>query len=310
MKKSIHGMYSAKYLLFIDECDEALLQRAFSRVDETRRKKAERMRSAKSRAACLGAGLLLQLAVGEALCGTGGGLDSFNERQSGLLNRANASMPNGMRCYSMCELLDVLAEAPCISIKYRYNENGKPYFAELPFYFNLSHSGRYILCGLSEEEIGADIQQHCTCDRRRLADRFFSEREKAALAACGEDENLFFRLWARKEAYGKLTGEGVAHVLDMDLMTGKHILLNGRRAEFEEIGDIAGYSIAFCRYTEMDERVISRSRPGTGQRYPAGEAARRACHWPPGQNRPWAERNCQAQSGRRAYVPPERKRRA
>lgn len=245
MKKSIHGMYSAKYLLSIEECDEALLLRAFSRVDETRRKKAERMRNVKSRAACLGAGLLLQLAVGEALCGTGGG-------QSGLLNRAKGSMPNGMRCYSMCELLDVLAEAPCMPIKYRYNKNGKPYFSEFPFYFNLSHSGKYVLCGLSEEEIGADIQQHCACDRRRLADRFFSEGEKAALAACGEDENLFFRLWARKEAYGKLTGEGVAHVLDMNLMTEKHMVLNGRRVEFEEIGDIAGYSIAFCRYSEMD----------------------------------------------------------
>ena len=152
----------------------------------------------------------------------------------------------------MCELLAVLAKAPCISIKYRYNENEKPYFAELPFYFNLSHSGQYVLCGLSEEEIGADIQQHCACDRRRLADRFFSEQEKGALAACGEDEALFFRLWARKEAYGKLTGEGIAHVLDLNLMTEKQMVLNGRRVEFEEIGDIAGYSIAFCRYSEMD----------------------------------------------------------
>lgn len=245
-------MYSAKYLLSIEECDEALLLRAFSRVDETRRKKAEDMRNAKSRAACLGAGLLLQLAVGEALCGTGGGQSSFHEGQSGLLNRAKGSMPNGIRCYSMCELLDVLAEAPYMPIKYRYNKNGKPYFSEFPFYFNLSHSGKYVLCGLSEEEIGADIQQHCACDRRRLADRFFSEGEKAALAACGEDENLFFRLWTRKEAYGKLTGEGIAHVLDLNLMTEKQMVLNGRRVEFEEIGDIAGYSIAFCRYSEMD----------------------------------------------------------
>ncbi len=237
-------MYSAKYLLSIEEFDEALLQRAFSRVDEARRKKAERMRNAKSRAACLGAGLLLQLAVGEALCGTGADLNFLKERRDGL--------PNGIRCYSVRELLETLGETPCIPVKYRYNKNGKPYFAELPFYFNLSHSGKYVLCGLSEEEIGADIQQHCACDRRRLAGRFFSEQEKGALEACGEEEALFFRIWARKEAYGKLTGEGVAHVLDMNLMMEKRMVVNGRGVEFEEIDGIAGYSIAFCRYSKMD----------------------------------------------------------
>ena len=64
--------YIAKYLLAIEEFmdtekGEALMERAFLRVDEARREKAERMKTPAGRAACLGAGLLLRYAVAEAL---------------------------------------------------------------------------------------------------------------------------------------------------------------------------------------------------------------------------------------------------
>ena len=50
-----------------EEYREALVERAFSCIDEERKKKAERIRPGRARAASLGAGLLLQLAVGEVL---------------------------------------------------------------------------------------------------------------------------------------------------------------------------------------------------------------------------------------------------
>ena len=70
--------YIAKYLLAIEEFmdtekGEALMERAFLRVDEARREKAERMKTPAGRAACLGAGLLLRYAVAEALRDGGGG---------------------------------------------------------------------------------------------------------------------------------------------------------------------------------------------------------------------------------------------
>ena len=126
--------------------------------------------------------------------------------------------------------MDFLQEKPPLELAYVYGREGKPYFRDLPFYFNLSHSGDYVLCVLSEAEIGADIQQHRRREKEkdregsggsernafgdssavlgRLASRFFSERECAALNRAGaEREQLFFRLWARRD---RRAGHGYA----------------------------------------------------------------------------------------------------
>ncbi|MCI8696980.1 MAG: 4'-phosphopantetheinyl transferase superfamily protein [Lachnospiraceae bacterium] len=131
----------------------------------------------------------------------------------------------------------------------------------MPFYFNLSHSGDYVLCAVSSAEIGTDIQQHCGKNVERLARRFFTEREAAALEQAGEEretrERLFYRLWARKEAYGKLTGKGIAAALEVDFLPGGTVSspygcssgeVGGKRLLWEEYDSIAGYSIALCRY--------------------------------------------------------------
>ena len=258
-------MYLAKYLLDITEFTdaengEALLARAFLHIDEERRRKVHGIRPGKARAASVGAGLLLQAAVRDG-------------------DREACSQ---WRRYSVNELMDFLQEKPPLELAYVYGREGKPYFRDLPFYFNLSHSGDYVLCVVSEAEIGADIQQHRRREKEkdregsggsernafgdssavlgRLASRFFSERECAALNRAGaEREQLFFRLWARKEAYGKLTGKGVTGVLGMDMLpeTGQEEdkLLSGeggfsreKGIFWEEYGSIEGYSIALCHY--------------------------------------------------------------
>lgn len=258
-------MYVARYLLDIEEFmdaenGEALLARAFLHIDEERRRKAHGIRPGKARAASVGAGLLLQAAVRDG-------------------DREACSQ---WRRYSVNELMDFLQEKPPLELAYVYGREGKPYFRDLPFYFNLSHSGDYVLCVVSEAEIGADIQQHRRREKEkdregsggsernafgdssavlgRLASRFFSERECAALNRAGaEREQLFFRLWARKEAYGKLTGKGVTGVLGMDMLpeTGQEEdkLLSGeggfsreKGIFWEEYGSIEGYSIALCHY--------------------------------------------------------------
>lgn len=251
----------AKYLLSIEEFvekenGEALMERAFSCVDDTRRRKAECLRLTHAKAACLGAGLLLQLAVGEAL-GEKEGNDRDKRENSTILKRAGKEEGKKLlwtdgrtieiEQYSVSQLFAHKENKPRISLDYRYGEAGKPYFKDLPYYFNLSHSGNYVLCALSDVEIGADIQQHCGKNVEKLAQRFFSEHETVALEQAGEErEKLFYKLWTRKEAYGKLTGKGIAGVLEVDLLP-KTVLLEDRRLVWEE-EDIEDYSIAFCRY--------------------------------------------------------------
>ena len=113
--------YIAKYLLSIEEFmdtekGEALMERAFLRVDEARREKAGRMKTPAGRAACLGAGLMLRYAVAEALRDGGGGdPGGFGEGNAG-------GFCGRQRPYSVTELLDCGKEIPNREIAYRYGE--------------------------------------------------------------------------------------------------------------------------------------------------------------------------------------------
>lgn len=92
---------------------------------------------------------------------------------------------------------------------------GKPYLAEWKsLFFNLSHSGELAVCAVADREVGIDIQQKRGLSQR-IADRFFTEQEKAALkqALPGKKEDLFYRIWSAKEAYIKLTGQGLGQGL-------------------------------------------------------------------------------------------------
>lgn len=91
--------------------------------------------------------------------------------------------------------------------------HGKPYVvnAGKMVYYNLSHSGNYIVCALSEREIGVDIEKHRRI-RTEVARRFFHPKEVQQLERLdGElQTDLFFRYWSVKESFLKYTGEGLA----------------------------------------------------------------------------------------------------
>lgn len=99
--------------------------------------------------------------------------------------------------------------------------NGKPELAGAVrevLGFNLSHSGRLALIGLSAcRPIGVDVEMiRPLPDALRIARGHFSADEAEALAAAPERERvaIFFGLWTRKEAVVKALGAGLALPLD------------------------------------------------------------------------------------------------
>lgn len=86
---------------------------------------------------------------------------------------------------------------------------GKPWFPARPdVCFNLSHSGPYALCAVSDEKIGADIE---TIRPRRalLQCKALSEPERQWLHARGGRWEDFYTLWTLKEARVKQSGTGL-----------------------------------------------------------------------------------------------------
>lgn len=222
------------YLLSVGELirerDEGRVEALLHKLDGTRREKVLSAGTPQAKAAALGAGLLLQKAA----------RDWLNKKM--LCGAARGEAPGGV----LCTTSGLLSELPePLALTYRRGEKGKPYFQELPMFFSLSHSGEYVLCAASGREIGADIQKIQPADILKLAKRFFAEPEYLGLERCKSEEErrrLFFELWSRKEAYGKLTGEGVAAALGQDLRSGNA----GQDAEWAVLSPPEGYTAAVC----------------------------------------------------------------
>ena len=90
---------------------------------------------------------------------------------------------------------------------------GKPYIQENKVYFNLSHSKNMVGIVVSKKaSVGIDVQvMKAKCNMELLQNGVFSAAEQAAFQkACrkGEGRNLFFDIWARKEAFTKCLGTG------------------------------------------------------------------------------------------------------
>ncbi|MBR5229327.1 MAG: 4'-phosphopantetheinyl transferase superfamily protein [Firmicutes bacterium] len=85
-------------------------------------------------------------------------------------------------------------------------EKGKPFIEGLPVHYNVSHTGNMWMCIVGPEESGLDIQQTKECDYEKIAERHFTPEEQHYVRLWGLDG--FFRLWTRREAFGKFTGQG------------------------------------------------------------------------------------------------------
>ena len=86
---------------------------------------------------------------------------------------------------------------------------GKPYFADSPLHFSISHTKGHAFCVLSTGNVGIDAEEK---DRRinlRLAEKALSSAEKARYEAARDKREALLRLWVLKEAAAKLTGEGL-----------------------------------------------------------------------------------------------------
>ena len=122
----------------------------------------------------------------------------------------------------------------------------KPYVVgRADIQFNLSHSGDYVVCAVSDGEVGVDIQKWVPF-KERTAERFFAPEEWKLLQTLPMEQRteMFYRLWTRKEAYGKYTGLGIPDAVRENLLGEEECA--GRQIRFLEMQPDQEYSIAVC----------------------------------------------------------------
>ena len=88
-------------------------------------------------------------------------------------------------------------------------EGGKPFLRDAGLFFNLSHSGAFAACAVSDAEIGLDIQVPVQA-REELVRRVFTPREASYISAAEDRDAAFTELWCKKESFIKMTGKGLS----------------------------------------------------------------------------------------------------
>lgn len=130
--------------------------------------------------------------------------------------------------------------------EYEYNEYGKPYLKDNKnIYFNISHSGEYVICVLSKDEVGCDIQEIKEVNIEGIS-KYYTKNEYLSIKKSANPKDLFYRFWTTKESYMKLIGKGFSFNLkDFDLSIEKEIISNDNKFFIKEI-HINGYKCCIC----------------------------------------------------------------
>jgi len=90
----------------------------------------------------------------------------------------------------------------------KYNDFGKPYLENYPIRFNITHSGNFVACIISNDTstIGIDAEVVKAVDTKDFKD-LWSEEEWADIQS--NDIAAFYKYWTRKEAVVKAIGKGL-----------------------------------------------------------------------------------------------------
>lgn len=92
-------------------------------------------------------------------------------------------------------------------------EHGKPFFTLQPkIHYNISHSGKYVVCVLAGEEVGIDIQEHRELDYEKGLQKLVPVSLFQEILESDHIKEAFYDQWVLREAYMKWTGEGFPEI--------------------------------------------------------------------------------------------------
>ncbi|MCB8816723.1 4'-phosphopantetheinyl transferase family protein [Desulfosporosinus shakirovi] len=100
---------------------------------------------------------------------------------------------------------------PYAEVEKRAGEKGKPYLkTDLAFQFNISHSGDYLVCAITDIPVGTDVQTMVPLEKG-CAEKILSARELSEWETLKPREAAAYLIkqWTYKESYAKLKGLGL-----------------------------------------------------------------------------------------------------
>lgn len=119
------------------------------------------------------------------------------------------------------KLLNTVYPDADISTLYK-NKNGRPHLLDDRVFVSMSHSGAFVACAVSLSPVGIDVEADRSVDRRTLRHActpcelsyIFSDNPLSEISddtpLSDDEKKRFLRVWTAKEAYLKMTGQGLS----------------------------------------------------------------------------------------------------
>lgn len=120
---------------------------------------------------------------------------------------------------------------------------------DLGLYFNLSHCKECVVCGLSKEDIGVDVQDIVPYTTEYQS--ILTPDELEYIRHTPSNDIAFSRIWTLKESYGKALGCGICYTLNQVSMIDKN----------QFVSELNGYQVTSFVMNKYIISVCAKSTP-------------------------------------------------
>ena len=163
-----------------------------------------------------------------------------------------------LSCGAYLLLKKLLWEENITNPIFKTEKYGKAYISNHEnIQFNLSHSGKMVLCAISDMEVGADIEYIDPEIDLDIAKNYFFNREYESIMKSDNPSDEFFKYWVLKESYMKYTGLGMNLELDhFEIIIEDTIRLkNDNNNLIFNLFNIENYKIGIAGHQEASELI-------------------------------------------------------
>lgn len=159
-----------------------------------------------------------------------------------------------LSCGAYLLLKKLLSEENIANPIFKTGKYGKAYISNYEnIHFNLSHSGKIVLCAISDRNVGADVEYIDSEIDLDIAKNYFFNREYETIMKSDNPSEEFFNYWVLKESYMKYTGLG----MNLDLDSFEIIIENEIKLKNDEenlkfkLFDIENYKIGIASHYDV-----------------------------------------------------------
>lgn len=123
-----------------------------------------------------------------------------------------------------------------------FNGNAKPYIKDKNIFFNISHSNDYVVCCISDKEIGIDIEKVKNINLKEIK-QYATDKESKWING---NKKCAFQIYTLKEAYFKMNGDNLNMIKEIEFNIGSSITCNDKHTKIYLIDNIKDYMGAIC----------------------------------------------------------------